>query len=163
MAEFFQGEQALTLMGIQCSGGDHNGKIKRIKIKLALTMEQEVLKSSPEWASEAYDYVAKHPDVIRPPYEFEGVSAEFSVDQLFGSKVAKAPQVKMKGFEVYRDGEGEDADIKVVFVADIDFATHLWNWLGQQQGNDFYAKFAQVIEAEKPASEASAQMSLTVN
>lgn len=162
MASFFEGEQTLTLQSVQCTGGEHNGKLKKIKMKLKLAMTQEVLGSSPEWASEAYGYVAKHPDIIRPPYEFEAVDIQFSVDQLFGIKLVKGHAVALKGFEIFKEGQSEDEDIAVTFTAEVAFADALWRWLGAQQGKDFYAKFEQVVEAPKPASD-DKQLTLTVN
>ena len=163
MASFFEGEQSLTLQSVQLSGGDHNGKLKKIRMKLQLAMTDEVLGKAPDWASEAFAYVAKHPDIICPPYEFEALDVEFSVDQLFGPKTAKAHAVSVKSFQIFKDGEAEDSDIVLTFNAEVAFADVLWRWVGAQQGRDFYARFVQVVESEKPAADASAQMSLTVN
>lgn len=163
MANFFEGEQSLTLMGVQLSGGEATGKTKKLKMKLQLAMTSEVLGQAPDWASEAYSYVAKHPDVIYPPYEFEALDVEFSVDQLFGPKTAKAHAVSVKSFQIFKDGEAEDSDIVLTFTAEVSFSDAMWRWLGAMQGKDFYAKFEQVVEAEKPATEAQAQLNLKVN
>jgi hypothetical protein len=163
MASFFEGEQSLTLLGVQLSGGEAKGKLKKLKMKLQLAMTSEVLGHAPDWAGEAYSYVAKHPDVISPPYEFEALDVEFSVDQLFGPKTAKAHAVSVKSFQIFKDGEAEDSDIVLTFNAEVAFADVLWRWVGAQQGKDFYARFTQVVEAEKPAAEAPTQMNLTVN
>lgn len=163
MASFFEGEQTLTLQSVKCTGGEHNGKLKKVQMKLALTMDSEALSGSPDWASEAYTYVAKHSDVVRPQYEFEALDLEFSADQLFGHKVVKGAAASLRGFEVFRSGEGEDADIIVTFTAETTFADGMWRWLGQMQGKDFYARFVQVVEADKPPTEDSKQMNLTVN
>jgi hypothetical protein len=163
MASFFEGEQAVTLLGVLCKGGEATGKLKMVKMKLAIAMTSDTIASAPDWASEAYAFILKSHDTVRPAHEFEAMSLSFSADQLFGHKVVQGAAVSLKGFEIAEDGAGEDADVAVTFTAEVAFADGLWRWLGQMQGKDFYAKFEQVVEAPKPAAEATGQMSLSVN
>ena len=163
MASFFEGEQAVTLLGVLCKGGEATGKLKMVKMKLAIAMTSETIASAPDWASEAYAFILKSHDTVRPSHEFEAISLSFSADQLFGHKVVQGAAVSLKGFEIAEDGGGDDPEVRATFTAEVAFADGLWRWLGQMQGREFYAKFEQVTEAEKPSADAPAQMSLSVN
>ena len=163
MADFFSGEQVVTLLHVQAKGGEATGKLKVIRIKMAIDMNSDSKGSAPDWASEAQSFVLKSKNIVRPPHEFEAMDMNFSVDELF-SKGVKGHSAKLHGFELGEGSGGEDPDVLVVFTAEVAYAGPLWKWLGEHIGEDVYAKFEQVVEAPKPAEgNVVTQMSLAVN
>ena len=162
MADFFKGEQKVTLLHVQAKGGEATGKLKVIRAKLAINMSSDTKGSAPDWASEAQSFVLKTGNTVSPPHEFEAMDVDFSVDELF-SKGVKGHSAKLHGFEVIAKG-GEDPDVLALFTAEVAYAGPLWKWLGEHIGEEFYAKFEQVVEAPKPADgNVVTQMSLAVN
>jgi len=124
-------------------------KEKRCRIKVRMILNNKSNAGAPEWLDSAYIYVAKHHQVVTPPEEFRGYQLEFSVDNLFGPKAAKAPKCQMRSFEVSEFGDRENPDVACTFTIYTPWSSKLWNWLGQLGGEEVWCSFTPGTEEDE--------------
>lgn len=135
-------------------------KQKRLKMKLQIILGDK-MGGYPEWITAAFEFVAKNHDPVVPTIDFKGFDIEFSGDHLFGDRVVKATKCQMRSFEIHEVGDSENPDVAMTFVAYGPFSDKLNRWLGQMNGEEFWARFEQVIEEAEEEKDDEESLELT--
>lgn len=122
-------------------------KQKRIKIMLSMPLSGLPAVGMPGWLADAWEFVEKTHDLVSQSITFPGVNLQFSADDMF-SKPAKAPKSSLNKFSIVSVGDKEEPDTELQFVAYAPFSTALLNYVGQFAGDDIWANFDLIGEAD---------------
>lgn len=133
--------------------GKEPTKAKRIRTKFLMVLSGKKTAGMPDWLAQAYEFVAKSHDTVTPEVQLSGFDVTFSADHLFGDRVVLAPKCQLRGFEITEIGDSENPDVALLFSLYAPFSDKLWRWCGQMGGEEFWARFEQVDDAEQEEEE----------
>jgi hypothetical protein len=116
-------------------------KAKRIKLEMSMPLSGKSMVGAPGWLGDAFEFVEKTQDTVQlPSQSFPGVNVEFSADELF-TKQALLPKAALKKFRVLAVGSSEQPDTELQFTMYVGYSSKLLTWIGQHNGECFWAKF----------------------
>lgn len=124
-------------------------KSKRLKMKLTMGLSTQKQTGTPEWIAAAHEFVAKNHDSVTPQVDFKGFDINFSTENLFHPEGISASKCQLRSFLVTEVGDSEQPDVVLTFLVYMPFSTVLWEWLGQVAGDEVWARFEQIEQAEE--------------
>jgi hypothetical protein len=120
------------------------GKNKHKRIKMLCTYTVTNAPGDPDWMQTASDFVMKNGHKVNiPEVSVVGCNITMGDPNLFRATPVEAPKCEIKNFVCLEGGAKKDdaADVIVTFNIYCVFSTDLWNWLGQQGGEEFEMTF----------------------
>lgn len=140
-------ERKIILSSATLLVGKAPTKTKRIKLKVRMPLTGQKVAGTPEWIANAMTFVGQSHDIVTPQVDLSGFDVAFSDDTLFEAK-ATAVKSQLRKFTILETGDSESPDIEMQFSIYAPFSTELWKFCGQMGGEEFWAKFTQVVEPE---------------
>lgn len=142
-------ERKVTILKVTGLVGRQPSKEKRINLNLRMPLLDNM--GAPTWIDNAMIFVGKnHDDVTARDIDFQGYTISFSTDAtLFGSKGFTAKSCRMRSFVITEiGGEGDNSEVVMEFQIRMPDSKARWNWLGQFNGEEVWARFIPGEKAE---------------
>ena len=124
--------------------GKEPTKLKRIKACWTMNLDsggEDQITGLPEWLEAARDFVMRNGETITAGQVIKEVNISMGDANLFRRTPVEAPRSQIDHFVIKQMGSGDDPDTVVTFETRTPFSTDLWNWFGQQSGEEFDAVF----------------------
>ena len=153
-------ERQIEIAPITLLVGKKPTRQKRIKARILMPLSGKKMQGMPTWIAEALAFVEKSHDAVSPEVKFAGFDISFSGDSLFGEKQVTAQKCQMRGFEIAPYGDSENPDVGMTFSVYMPFSDKLYRFLGQNAGEDIYARFEQMETQEEADNAEDDQMEL---
>lgn len=119
-------------------------KQKRIKMMCTMHLSgsgEDQVSNLPEWLGNARDFVMRSGETVTATHVVKAVNVTMGDENLFKKTPTEAPRTQIDHFQVKQMGNGDDPDTVLTFEMRTGFATDLWNWCGQQSGEEFDVAF----------------------
>lgn len=145
-------ERKISLLNATCLVGKAPTKTKRVKLFVQMPLGGNTKSGGvPDWITESAALIAAQPDRYKSmevDAEFSGFEILMDDDDLFKKAKVVAQKCQMRGFQFCPVGDADDKSVVMKFLIYAPFSAALWKFAGQMCGEEFWARFTQIVEEQ---------------